>query len=77
MKRLKDMAPNEIFNGIGYVFGFFGLMMLFTNTTLALSLAFVALVAFDIAVIIELRERKKRKDAEKQAKQLKGEEKKK
>ena len=46
-------------------------MLLFVNTTLALTLAFGALVSFDIAVIIELRERKKRKEAENKVKALK------
>lgn len=71
MKNLRDVPLNKIFNGIGYVLGFCGLMLLFVNTTLALTLAFGALVSFDIAVIIELRERKKRKEAENKVKALK------
>ena len=71
MKNLRDVPLNQIFNAIGYVLGFCGLMLLFVNTTLALTLAFGALVSFDIAVIIELRERKKRKEAENKVKALK------
>lgn len=50
---------------IGYVLGITGLFLLFSNNTLALWLIGIALVFFDVAQIIELKERREKKKAEK------------